>query len=76
MPSPKPSAADLAIPISYIANPKTRQLTVIAELANLINRQEREQLLKSMSLMYGSNNASLEINMTRKSLEIRGNYQW
>ena len=76
MPTSKPSAADLAIPITYIADPKTRQLTVKAELANPINRQEREQLLKSMSLMYGSNNASLEINMTKTSLEIRGSYEW
>ena len=76
MPSPKPSAADLAIPISYVADPKTRQLTVKAELANPINRQEREQLLRSMSLMYGSNNASIEINMSKNALEIRGSYQW
>jgi hypothetical protein len=76
VPTRKPSAADLAIPIRYTADPKTRQLTVKAELANPINRQEREQLLKSMSFMYGSNNASLEINMSKNALEIRGSYQW
>ena len=71
-----PTANGELIPITYTASPKTRQLTVKAELANPINRQEREQLLKSMSFMYGSNNASLEINMSKNALEIRGNYQW
>ena len=76
MPTRELLSADLAIPIAYTADTKTRQLTVKAELANPINREEREQLLKSMSFLYGFNNASLEINMTRTSLEIRGNYQW
>lgn len=71
MPTRKPSAADLAIP-----SPKTHQLTVKAELANPITRQERERLLRSMSLIYGSNNASVEINMSKNALEIRGSYQW
>jgi hypothetical protein len=71
MPTRKPKASDLAIP-----SPKTHQLTVKAELANPITRQEREQLLRSMSLIYGSNNASVEINMSKNALEIRGNYQW
>jgi hypothetical protein len=67
----KLKAADLAIP-----QPKAHQLTVRAELANPITRQEREQLLRSMSLIYGSNNASVEINMSKNALEIRGSYQW
>jgi hypothetical protein len=29
-----------------------------------------------MSLIYGSNNASVEINMSKNALEIRGSYQW
>jgi hypothetical protein len=67
---------DGRIPIKYTADPKTRQLTVKAELANPITQQEREQLLRSMSLIYGSNNASVEINMSKNALEIRGSYQW
>jgi hypothetical protein len=71
MPAGKSKAADLVIP-----QPKAHQLIVKAELANPITRQEREQLLRSMSLAYGSNNASLEINMSKNALEIRGSCQW
>ena len=67
---------DGLIPIIYTADPKARRLTVKAEFDNPITQQGREQLLKSISLMYGSNNASLEINMSKNALEIRGSYQW
>ncbi len=76
MPTRKPSAADLAIPIRSTADTKTRQLTVEAELDTSMGQQEREQLLKSLSLSYGSNNASLEINMSKTALKIRGSYEW
>ena len=71
-----PTADGRLIPIIYTADPKARRLTVKAEFDSPITQQGREQLLKSMSLMYGSNNASLEINMGKNALEIRGSYQW